>query len=141
MGEGLPLAATGTRRRNRSYYKNVVPSVQEKNEYNQSVVWSETPCVCLHKDSVHRHSLSQQHKTAIELELCREESQPTGSVEQAFQSQIALNRSAAKVAMECLYWIIKSEIPHTTHYNSLVKAVEFMGCNQLKHLHHGENAI
>lgn len=113
---------------------------ETKSKYNQSVVWSATPCVCLRRDSLRRHSSSQQHKTATELELSREDSQRTGGIEQAFQSQITLNRSAVKVAMECLYWLVKSEIPHTTHYNSLVKAVEFMGCSQLKHLHHGENA-
>ena len=111
-----------------------------KNKYNQTMVWSESPCTCIRRDSVRRHSLSNQHKTAMELELAREESVRTGGVRQAFQSQIALNRSAVKVALECLYWLIKSEIPHTTHYTSLVKAVEFMGCSQLEHLYHGENA-
>ena len=52
---------------------------------------------------------------------------------------MALNRSAV-VAMECLYRLVKSEIPHTTHYNSLLKAVEFIGCEALKHLNHGDNA-
>lgn len=42
--------------------------------------------------------------------------------------------------MQCLYWLVKSEIPHTGHYNSLLKAVQFMGCEQLKHLHQSENA-
>ena len=41
--------------------------------------------------------------------------------------------------MECLYWLVKSEIPHTTHYNSLLKAVEFMGSDALKHLNHRDN--
>ena len=97
---------------------------------------SETPCVSLRRDSLHHHSVSQQHKSVTELEVYREDSERTGGIEQAFQ---ALNRSAVKVAMECLYWLVKSEIPHTTHDYSLVKAVEFMGCNQLKHLYHGEN--
>ena len=111
-----------------------------KNKYNQSAVWSESPCVCLRKDSVCRHSLSEQHKQAVELEVCREASDRTGGIEQAFQSQIALNRLAVKGAMQCLYWLVKSEVPHTSHYNSLVKAVEFMGCDHLRHLHKGDNA-
>ena len=40
-------------------------------KYNHSTVWSETPCICLRKDSIRRHSLSLQHKEAIERELCR----------------------------------------------------------------------
>ena len=110
-----------------------------KNKYNQSAVWSESPCVSLRKDSVRRHSLSEQHKQAVELDVCREASDSTGGIEQAFQSQIALNRLAVKGAMQCLYWLVKSEVPHTSHYNSLVKAVEFMGCDHLRHLHKGDN--
>ncbi len=111
-----------------------------KNKYNHKAVWSVTPCKSLRKDCVSRHNLSQQHKEAVELESFREASLKSGGIEQAFQSQISLNRSAIKTAMQCLYWLIKSEIPHTSNYNSLVKAVEFMGCEHLRHLNHGENA-
>ena len=45
-----------------------------RNKYNHTVVWSETPCVCIRKDSVRRHSLSLQHKEALEREMCRESS-------------------------------------------------------------------
>jgi hypothetical protein len=37
-------------------------------------------------------------------------------------------------------FIFKEEIPHTTNYPSLLNAVEFMGCSQLKHLQCSENA-
>lgn len=42
--------------------------------------------------------------------------------------------------MQCLHWLVKSEIPYTGHYNSLLSAVQVMGCEQLKHLNQGENA-
>lgn len=42
--------------------------------------------------------------------------------------------------MQCLYWLVKEEIPHTFNYPSMLKAVEMMGCSQLKHLQHGDNA-
>ena len=51
-----------------------------------------------------------------------------------------LNKSAIKVAMECLYWLVKSEVPHTSLYASLIEAVEYMGCDKLHYLKHGENA-
>lgn len=42
--------------------------------------------------------------------------------------------------MECLYWLLKSEVPpHTSLYASMIEAVQFMGCDQLRHLHQGEN--
>ena len=42
--------------------------------------------------------------------------------------------------MQCLYWLVYSEIPHTTKYSSLVDAVQFMGCEHFKLLHRSENA-
>ena len=42
-----------------------------RNKYNKSMVWSETPCTCLRKDSVRRHSQSLQHKEAVTKELER----------------------------------------------------------------------
>ena len=109
-------------------------------KYNHSTVWSETPCICLCKDSIRRHSLSLQHKEAVERELCRQHSSRDGGIEQAFQKQAALNKAVIKVAMECLYWLVKSEMPHTSLYGPLVQAVEFMVCDQLHNLKHGENA-
>ena len=41
------------------------------NKYNKSMVWSETPCTCLRKDSVHRRSQSLQHKEAVTKELAK----------------------------------------------------------------------
>ena len=111
-----------------------------ENKYNKSRVWSGTPCTCIRKDSVRRHSQSLQHKDGVEKELAREQSSRDGGLQQAFQTQLSLNKAAVKSAMQCLYWLVKEEIPHTTNYPSLLNAVEFMGCTQLKHLQCSENA-
>ena len=39
-----------------------------KNKYNKTTAWSESPCICLRKDSVRRHASSVQHSNAVELE-------------------------------------------------------------------------
>ena len=101
---------------------------KRKNKFNQSTVWSETPCSTVRKDAVRRHSLSQQHKGAVEMEACREAAVRHGGIEQALQTQLDVKKEAVRTAMQCLYWLVKSEIPHTGHYNSLLRAVQFMGC-------------
>ena len=106
----------------------------------KSTVWSEILCVCIRKDSVRRHSESLQHKEAVGKQMDKERSALDGGIKQAFQEQVSLNRAALKTAMQCLFWLVKREIPHTTNYASLLEAVEFMGCSHLKHLHCGENA-
>ena len=52
-----------------------------KNKYNQSPVWTETPCISLRKDSVCRHSKCEQHKLAEQLEATRLASQRYGGIQ------------------------------------------------------------
>ena len=111
-----------------------------KNKRNKTTVWSETPCMSLHKDSVRRHSKSEQHKGAIELEKYRQTAEKDGGIPQALHTEVSLQKKAIKGAMQCLYWLVHSEIPHTTKYSSLIDAVKLMGCDYFKHLHQGENA-
>ena len=59
-----------------------------ENKYNKSRVWSGTPCRCIRKDSVRRHSQSLQHKDGIEKELARGQSSHNGGLQQAFQTQV-----------------------------------------------------
>ena len=46
--------------------------------------------------------------------------------------QINVKKQAIKGAMQCLYWLVHSEVPHTTKYGSLVDAVHYRGCNYSK---------
>ena len=105
-----------------------------KNRYNQSTVWSSTPCTYFRKDSVGRHAKSAQHLEAVELETHRLAAERSGGIRQAFQAQLSLQKQAIRGAMQCLYWLVQSEIPHTTKYGSLIDAVHFMGCDYFKHL-------
>ena len=52
---------------------------KRKNKFNQSTVWNETPCTTMRKDAVRRHSLSKQHKGAVEMEACHEAAVRHGS--------------------------------------------------------------
>ena len=76
----------------------------------------------------------------MELENVRSSTSSDGGIIQALQKELSLKKSAVKAAVQCLYWLVKSEIPHTTNYNSLLKTVQFIGCKKLKHLYQGENA-
>ena len=111
------------------------------NKYNKTTVWSETPCVCLRKDSVRRHSESLQHKEAVEKELAREHSCRDGGIQQAFQTHILLNKAAFE---NChAVFVLASEGRNSSYTKlpfNMLKAVEIMGCSHLKHLQHGENA-
>ena len=92
------------------------------------------------KDSLGRHEKSSQHIEAVKLETHRLTAERSGGIRQAFQAHLSLQKQAIKGAMQCLYWLVQSEIQHATKYSSLVDAVQFMGCDYFKHLSHGDNA-
>ena len=94
----------------------------------------------LRKDCVRRHSKSEQNQGAVELEKYILAAERDGDIPQALQMEISRQKKAVKGAMQCLYCLVLSEIPHTTKYSSLVDAVHFMGCDYFEHLHQGENA-
>ena len=110
-----------------------------KSKYNKSSVWSDTPYASLYKD-VRRHSTSIQHQDAIQREIYHEAAKHDGGIAQALELEVCHEKKAVKGAMQCLYWLVRSEIPHTKNYGSLVDAVRLMGCEYFKHLHKGENA-
>ena len=76
----------------------------------------------------------------MELESHRVAAERDGGIAQAFQLQVTIQHKAVKGAMQCLYWLVKSEVSHTTKYGSLVDAVQYMGCDYFKHLNQAENA-
>jgi len=80
------------------------------------------------------------HATAVQLKTVRQAADTNGGIGQAFQAQVSLQYAAVKGALQYLYWLVKSEIPHTNHYGSLIEAMKPIGCDVFKHLHHGENA-
>ena len=98
-----------------------------ENKYNHSKVWNETPCVCMCKDSV-RHQ-----KCMLQLETAHQAADTNG--------EYLRHRCPFSMrAIQCLYWLVKLEIPYTNHYGTLIEAMKFIRCNVFKHLLHGENA-
>ncbi len=84
--------------------------------------------------------MSLQHKEATEKELYRERCSKDGGIAQALQIQVSLNISTVKVAMQCIYWLVKSGMTHMFIYGSMLETVKFMGYNKLSHLYNEENA-
>ena len=92
-------------------------------------MWSETPCSCLCKDNVRRHSLSQL-KEATDRELCRQQSGRDGGISNTGSSQQSSHKGCNGV------FILACEVRNATHtslYGLLVRAVEFIGCSRLHH--------
>jgi len=94
----------------------------------------------MRKYSLRHHLNSEMHVRAVQLETIHQAADKNGGIGKAFQAQVFLQHAAVKDAMQCLYWLVKSEILHTNHYGSLIEAMKFIGCDIFKYLHCVENA-
>ncbi|KAJ8043554.1 hypothetical protein HOLleu_10692 [Holothuria leucospilota] len=104
-------------------------------------VWTKVPCTSMIRHSLTKHSKCEQHLRAIKMEAeQRAVAEAGGTIEQAFEYVIKLDRIALIGAMKCLYWLAKREIPHTTNFEPLLELVKSMGCDYLNNLYKGKNA-
>ncbi|VDI25979.1 Hypothetical predicted protein [Mytilus galloprovincialis] len=81
--------------------------------------WAPTPSVRYKKSAVKDHSNSEQHKTAVTLELTSRTS--------VFQKDFNL-----KAAFFALYWLMKEETPNSK-FSSIMLLAEKMGHPSIKH--------
>ena len=88
-----------------------------KNCQNQAKVWNTEPCTTLRKYVLARHEVSAMHKEGGKARA--QIVKARGSIREAVQGQVALQKSAVIGAMKFLYWLCKQEIAHTTTYQSL----------------------
>lgn len=85
-----------------------------------------------------RHQDSAMHKEALEQERACQVVKLRGSIREAVQKQTTLQRGALISAMECLYWLCKQEIPHSTNYQPLLSLALSLGCTHLSALNVGK---
>lgn len=63
-----------------------------------------------------------------------------GGIAQAFECVLCVKKQALIGGMKCIYWLAKSEIAHTTNFESLLDLAVSLGSTYLTELHQGGNA-
>ena len=99
-------------------YCELFQKFNTNNHQNQSKVWNVKPCTTFGMDILARHEASAMHKVAVEQEKVVVEQERACPIVKA--CHVALQRNAMIGAMECLYWLCKQEIAHTTNYEPLL---------------------
>ena len=92
------------------------------------------------KDKLDLHAQSSMHKAARIASVEMQQSVATGGISQAFQDALTAERRAVIGCCQCIYWLCKQDIPHTTNYPSLLTLAENLGCKYFKALRVGQNA-
>ena len=101
--------------------------------------WTNEPCV-LRLELVVRHSETQIHRSATEEELNYQLASIDGGIAAAFENVWEAEECAMKVALACIYFMAKEEIPHTTKYEPVMKLLSYLGLPHIEVLNKGGNA-
>lgn len=110
-----------------------------KKAKNGTDTWIGTPCTTLVKESLNRHQKSKTHQEAAQLEAQSILAGKGQGIQDSLTQHCTLERTALIGAFRCLYWLANEEIPHTTHFKSLLELAKTLGCDYLDLLHKGDN--
>ena len=98
------------------------------NLQNKSKVFNKTPSVRYKQSVILDHANTDQHKTAVTLELTSR----TSVFQKSFDERQAVADENLKAACFALYWLMKEELPNCK-FSSLIMLVEKMGHPAIKH--------
>ena len=98
-------------------------------------VWNLTPCKRVRLPSVKDHEISHEHKDSVKLEImsCMD-------VSAQLSKPVAVREDAMIQAFQCLYWLCKQRIPHTTNFEKLLDLATLLGLDIKGNISKGNNA-
>ena len=99
--------------------------------------WIDVPCVNFTKAGVDRHNSSEAHQLAVQRETQLALSAQQGSIKDQMDS---IERRSMIGRFKCLYWLFKEQVPHTTHFESLLELIRSLGADYIDGMYKGENA-
>ena len=101
--------------------------------------WNKTPCERLREESVKDHKVTASHRDAAGLHLQREASQ-FKNIGELLNKSKELSKDSMVKAFQCLYFLTKRNIPHTTNFEPLLDLLTDLGLDVKSKLCQGENA-
>lgn len=103
-------------------------------------VWTDIPCQSITRQALVKHSRSDSHTDAVKMEAALCSSRTDGGIEMAFQRVLSAERKAMIGTLQCMYFLNKREIAHTTNFIPLCELGKSLGALYLQDLQRGGNA-
>ena len=86
--------------------------------------WIEVPCKTITRQSLRDHIESNCHKEAMRLESTRILVEKQGGIAQCFD---AVQKTAFIGHLQCMHFLAKREIAHTTNFTPLIELAKSLG--------------
>lgn len=105
-----------------------------------SAKWVDIPCFNFMRLTLTEHEKATYHNDALKMETQLGIANVDGGIQGAFEQVISAERKAFIGHLKCMYWLIKTEVPHTTNFESLIDLCQSLGCEYLSDIKKGDNA-
>lgn len=99
--------------------------------------WNKTGCNRIREESVKDHEITDSHRDAVGLHLQREVSKHIGDMVTKPQE---ISTDGMVKAFQCLYFLAKHNIAHTTNFSPLLDLLTQLGLDVKSKLYQGANA-
>ena len=109
---------------------------QNKLPYGRTV-WNTTPSTRLRLQTVKDHAESAEHKDSVKTELLLEKNL---SVPETLGKPTDISADGMVQAFQCLYFLCKNDIAHTTNFPKLLNLTKLIGVDILGKIGKGNNA-
>ena len=83
--------------------------------------WIDVPCKTLRKDALSFHEKSSSHADAVAMET------QLGCGRTVIEKVVGIERKAMMGKFQCLYWLCKEEVAHTTKFEFLLMLASDLG--------------
>ena len=103
-------------------------------------VWVDVPCFNYKQDALKEHEKTNHHNVAVNMEAQLGLTAVDGGIKSALKEVMSAEQKAFIGHLKCMYWVMKTEVPHPTNFESLVELCESLGCEYLQNIRKADNA-
>ena len=100
-------------------------------------VWNTEPSVRLRKGTIKEHEKSAEHRDSVKLDAAVRQSKNVGV---ALTAPEQLSTDGMVQAFQCLYFLCKNSIAHTTNFPKLLELEKLLGLDIMEKIKKGKNA-
>ena len=109
----------------------------QKQPHGRSTAWRKTPSVRIRLQNVKEHEETAEHRDSVKAEMAATQSQ---NVAKLLTNTENISEDGMVQAFNCLYFLCKNNIAHTTNFPKLLELEKLLGIDIKQKISKGNNA-
>lgn len=106
-------------------------------DFNNGDVWNTTGCKRIRLESIKDHEQTNEHSNSVSRKM---QAEASFHVHEMLTKPKEISHDSMVKAFQCLYWLAKRNIPHTTNFEPLLDLLAQLGLDIKSKISRGQNA-